>query len=171
MTYRIKMWMGLIMFAFLVFLFIRIPVWNFLTRRVSAQDGIAGEWVGTVDITGHYVPEVFGNTTGPHRRGALKFTLTQYDGFMNRYAGPGELYIYGEASPRVIEIGDLRRDPDGSLKVKINTIPDLGWAYGSHGRLEGNTMVWDANAVGLTFTATLSHGKDADYQKLVQANR
>ena len=101
----------------------------------------------------------------------LKFKLAQYDGFMDRYAGPGELYIYGEKSPRAIEIGDLRRDPDGSFKVKINTKPDLGWAYGSHGRLEGNTMVWDANGIGLTFTAALNHGTDTDYQKLVQANR
>jgi hypothetical protein len=151
-----------------VFLFVRIPVWNFLTGKVSAPDAIAGEWVGTVDITGQYLPDVFGKTTGPHRKGALKFTLTLYDGFMDSYTGPGELYIYGEASPRAIKIGDLRCEPDGSLKVKINTTPDLGWAYGSHGRLEGNTMVWDANASGLTFTARLSHGTDAEYQRLLQ---
>lgn len=174
MTHRFHIIIGVVGFLLLALLFVRIPLMNAIIGRVPAptlEDKVAGQWVGTIAITGVYSPEVFGKTAGHHRRGAMKFVLKEWDTFIPRYAGPGELYIYGEGAPRKIKSCDLQLDPDGSIRVKVDTTPDLGWAYGSHGHTDGTTMTWNTNNVGLAFSGTFTHGTDADYQKLVEANQ
>jgi len=166
MTYRIKMWMGLIMFAILVFLFIRIPVWNFLTGRVPAQDAIAGEWVGTMQISGNNVNAVLGSTPGPHRKAAVKFSLRQSDGFMDRYAGSGEMFILGEAHARPVQIGDFSHDPNGYITIRTLQPPALPDKF--NGTLNNGVMTWKSDSEGYGFTAELHKGTDAEYQRLLQ---
>ena len=166
MTYRIKMWMGLTMFAFLVFLFIRIPVWNVLTGRVPAQDAIAGEWVGTMQISGNNVNAVLGSTPGPHRKAAVKFSLRQSDGFMDRYAGSGEMFILGEAHARPVQIGDFSHDPNGYITIRTLQPPALPDKF--NGTLNNGVMTWKSDSEGYGFTAELHKGTDAEYQRLLQ---
>jgi hypothetical protein len=166
MTYRIKMWMGLIMFAFLVFLFIRIPVWNFLTGRASTQDAIAGEWVGMMQISGDNVNSVLGPTPGPHRKAAVRFSLRQSDGSMDRYAGSGEMFILGEAHARPVQIGDFHQGPNEYITIRTLQTPALPDKF--NGTLNDDVMTWKNDSEGYGFTAKLHKGTDADYQRLLQ---
>ena len=166
MTYRIKMWMGLLLFAFLVLLFIRIPVWNSLTGRTAPQDKIAGEWVGTMQISGDNVDSVLGTTPGPHRKAALRLTLRQSDGFMDRYAGSGEMFILGEEHARPLQIGDLRHDPNGYITIRTLQTPALPDKF--NGTLNDGVMTWKSDSEGYGFTAELHKGPDAEYQRLLQ---
>ena len=61
--------------------------------------------MGTGRVRAVYSPELWGETPGPHRDVAIRFTLKQYDGFSDRYTGSGELTIFGEGKPRAIEAG------------------------------------------------------------------
>jgi hypothetical protein len=166
MTYRIKMWMGLIMFSFLMFLFIRIPVWNFLTGRVPPQDPIAGEWVGAMQISGNNVNSVLGSTPGPHREAAVRFTLRQSDGSMDRYAGSGAMFILGEEHARSIQIGDFSHGPNSYITIRTMDTPALPSKF--HGKLSNGVMTWESDDVGYGFTAQLHKGTDAEYQHLLQ---
>lgn len=125
----------------------------------------SGEWVGQLDITGEYVPSVWGDTPGPHKKAAIRFTLAMYDGFLERYAGKGELFIVGELKPRSIEILDLRIRADGTVTIRMDSNPKL--AHKFDGQLKSNEMILNQDEWGLRFHGVMHRGNDADYETIL----
>jgi hypothetical protein len=128
--------------------------------------GPTGEWVGVGNVREVYSQELWGATPGPHRDVAIKFTLKQYDGFMDRYTGAGELTVFGEGKPRAIEVNDVRNRPTGVITIRMTTSPITLEKFDA--QLTGDQMTWNDNSEGLVSSATLHRGTDADYQALVK---
>ena len=140
-----------------------------------SKNSVAGEWVGTVDITDGYKQYV-GDTPGKHTKAAIRFTLVMYDSFVERYAGKGEITIQGEAQPRQLHITKLQPDDNG--RIGGTMVGD--WGYGDSGKdAAGHTIKgwFKPNELsfgqtdGLEFHGVLHKGTDADYEALCKILR
>ncbi|AEU38476.1 hypothetical protein [Granulicella mallensis] len=68
----------------------------------APADSIRGEWVGKMQISGIYDP----NLRDIQKDAVIRFNLNVTDSFLKKYGGSGELTIAGE-TPQTIEIRDL----------------------------------------------------------------
>lgn len=143
-----------------------IPLRAFLFGgRMSYANTPVGEWVGQMNITGGYSPKTMGDTPGPHQHAVIRFKLSVEDRFMDEYGGPGELYIQGEAQPRVIRISHFRLNKNGQVSTYMLSQPVLVERFNAHFSPQEITFSqpdpWD-----LQFNAALHRGTDADYDAL-----
>jgi hypothetical protein len=156
----------IIMVCVIAAIFFVPRVGRFITgTSAPSPTGPTGEWVGVGKVREVYSQGLWGDTPGPHHDVAIKFTLKQYDGFMDRYTGSGELTIFGEGKPRVIQVDDVRNRPTGVITIRMTTSPKMLEKFDA--RLAGDQMTWADND-GLVASATLHRGTDADYQALVK---
>ena len=154
-------------FAISVFatFFLASGMYRLVTGPEPSAPTPAGEWVGVGKVRSYYAPVLWGETTGPHRDVAMKFTLNQWDSFMDRYTGWGEITVFGEAKPRRIHVDDVLNHPDGQLTIKMTTTPISLEIF--DGRLSRDEITWTGSN-GLVDSATLHRGTDADYQRLLK---
>ena len=67
----------------------------------APADSIRGEWIGKMQISGIYDP----NLRDIQKDAVIRFNLNVTDSFLKKYGGSGELTICGE-TPQTIEIRD-----------------------------------------------------------------
>jgi hypothetical protein len=109
-----------------------------------SKTGVAGEWVGTVDIVKGYKQYV-GDAPGAHNKAAIRFTLEMYDGFLERYKGKGgEIMIQGEDKPRALDIAGFWRPDETDGRIGGTMAGD--WGYGDSGSdAAGHTIKGGSN--------------------------
>ena len=142
-----------------------------------SKDGVAGEWVGVVNITDGY-EQYLGNRPGKHNRAVLRFKLSVYDSVLTWYDGPGEITIEGEEAPRAYRIVTFHVNRDGSIggEAAGDWGPDdRGKDQRGHtidGRFTPGTMQFSQASIdGVAFNGSLHKGTDADYQALCRTLR
>lgn len=169
---------GWLLLAFILGIFIwssRRQLVNAVGRHLpQSKNSVAGEWVGTVDITNGY-HQYISDAAGDHNKAAIRFTLEMYDGFLERYKGRGEILIQGEAKPRALDIADFWPDKNNG---RFGGTMSGDWGYGdSGGDAAGHTIkgwlkpgeMTFSQTDGLEFHGTLRKGTDAEYKALCQS--
>jgi hypothetical protein len=144
--------------------------------KSPSKDGLSGEWVGLVDITGGY-KRWLGDAPGKHDKAVLRFNLSIYDAIVNRYDGNGEIMIQGENKPRSVHIVMLSLEPD-NRRIGGQMTGDWGpddrgdkaYSHDFAGSFVPGTLnfIVDDNTLGLQFRGALHKGTDADYQALIK---
>jgi hypothetical protein len=171
---------GLLLLVFIIGIFVWISRHQLVNAASGifgpSKDSLGGEWVGMVDITGGY--ETFiSNAPGPHKKAVIHFKLVMYDGFLEKYAGKGEIMIQGEAKPRAIHITTLGQ-PNNDGRISGTMYGD--WGDGGdrqsaaeqyiEGRFQPNALTFtQSDSNGLQFSGVLHKGSDEEFQSLCKS--
>lgn len=139
----------------------------------APANSIRGEWVGKMQISGVYDP----NLREIQKEAVIRFTLNVTDSFLKKYGGHGELTIAGE-KPQAIEVRDLwpsTTSGDNSIRTGIwldgpaqDNDPVSGEFKGTFepGALSIKRKI--NVTLGYEMQGVLHKGTDADYKSLIQ---
>ncbi len=152
------------------------------SRAQGAPSGVAGEWVGTLDISEVRDPHTYVHSS-VNKKAAIYLKLGVTDSVLREFGGPGKLKIQGEPGERAITISRLGLQADGAASTyraeinsdgntwnKFDTSDNVsGYVKGSlnNGVLE----VQRSDTTGYQFHGTLQHGTSEDYESLVHRLR
>ena len=140
----------------------------------APADSIRGEWVGRMQISGIYDPDL----RDIQKDAVIRFNLNITDSFLKKYGGRGELTIAGE-KPLAIEVRDLWPEtaPDDSsfrtgiwLTGQSNNNGNDPVSGGFKGTFQPGALSLKRTInvnLGYVMQGVLHKGTDADYESLV----